>query len=320
MNRTQENLEFRKLKVSTLRPFMLNQKYDFKPWSAETFQELMVSIQEDGVLQPIIVRTLPMESLAAKEEIFEIIAGEHRWKACCQLNIEVIPALVLDECDNKKALNIFAVTNILSRNLSRSEQITAWAAYFQANKGKSAEVFNSLSEEGIIQTEKKYCDRHIYRYFRVNLLVPELRQLVIDEKISIVTGETFSYLTEAQQKMLVKYAPRITTKKAVQNILALKNGEIEGYDLDEKGLAYIFSENFLAVKETSITSAMTTAKAVIKKKIGKEDYPNIDHILTTSLSLYKNKALVERALKEYLQNHPEEQLELDFSVDLLCVR
>jgi ParB family transcriptional regulator, chromosome partitioning protein len=76
----------------------------------ETIDELASSIREHGVLQPILVRPL-------RPGIFQLIAGERRWRAARQSGLDTIPALV-EDIDDETALEIAIIENLQREDLS----------------------------------------------------------------------------------------------------------------------------------------------------------------------------------------------------------
>lgn len=85
----------------------------------DAIQDLMVSIEENGVLQPVLVRK--------NGSYFELIAGERRLKACLALGKKTIPAITLDVPENK-LLQLALIENIQRENLNPMEEARAYRA------------------------------------------------------------------------------------------------------------------------------------------------------------------------------------------------
>lgn len=83
----------------------------------QALEELAQSIKSQGVMQPIVVR-----SIGGKR--FEIIAGERRWRACQQAGLETIPALVRDVPD-ETAIAMALIENIQREDLNPIEEAVA---------------------------------------------------------------------------------------------------------------------------------------------------------------------------------------------------
>jgi ParB family chromosome partitioning protein len=102
--------ELRLLKVGSLQAGKYQPR---KAFDEEPLQELVASIREVGVLDPILVR-------AVGPQRFEIIAGERRWRAAQQVGLGEIPALVRELSDSQVAL-IALVENLQREDLSPLE-------------------------------------------------------------------------------------------------------------------------------------------------------------------------------------------------------
>ena len=89
-----------------------------KTFGEEKMDDLMSSIKEKGVIQPIIVRP------AAQG--FELIAGERRWRAAQNLGLEEIPAIVRADIDDASSLEISLIENIQREELNPVEEAEAY--------------------------------------------------------------------------------------------------------------------------------------------------------------------------------------------------
>ena len=76
----------------------------------ETLDELAASIREHGVLQPVLVRPLPLGR-------YQLIAGERRWRASMIARLDTIPAII-EEIDDETALEIAIIENLQREDLS----------------------------------------------------------------------------------------------------------------------------------------------------------------------------------------------------------
>lgn len=95
-----------------------NDQQPRRHFSEESLKELAASIEEKGVIQPIIVRKLPGGG-------YQIVAGERRWRACRLLNKKTIPALVKDYSD-QQLLEIALIENIQREDLNPLEEARAY--------------------------------------------------------------------------------------------------------------------------------------------------------------------------------------------------
>lgn len=105
----------KEIKVAEIKP---NPKQPRLKIDQEKLQELVESIREYGVVQPVVVRSQPGGG-------YELIAGERRWRACQQLGLEYIPA-VIREYGELQSAAIALIENLQRENLNPLEEATAY--------------------------------------------------------------------------------------------------------------------------------------------------------------------------------------------------
>lgn len=88
-----------------------------KEFERESLEELRDSIKQYGVIQPIVVRK--------KDDKYEIIAGERRWRAAKEAKLDKIPCIIKD-VDDKQALKLALIENIQRQNLNSIEEAYAY--------------------------------------------------------------------------------------------------------------------------------------------------------------------------------------------------
>lgn len=86
----------------------------------ESLAELVQSIQQQGILQPLLVRTLTGSGAGDKQLKYEIVAGERRWRAAKLAGLKTVPAVVRD-LDDKAALAVALIENLQREDLSPIE-------------------------------------------------------------------------------------------------------------------------------------------------------------------------------------------------------
>lgn len=106
--------ELRKLPIEFLQPGKYQPRKDMSP---EALEELASSIRSQGVIQPIVVRTVG-------ENKYEIIAGERRWRAAQLAQLDVVPCLIKDVAD-EAAVAIALIENIQREDLNAMEEAQA---------------------------------------------------------------------------------------------------------------------------------------------------------------------------------------------------
>jgi ParB family chromosome partitioning protein len=108
----------------------------------ESFQALMESIRQKGVLEPVLV--------ARRDERFLPISGERRFLACRQLGLEKIPSRVLDAVvSQEEILAIQLIENLQRENLNPIDEANAYFAFFRGSQ-------TGVEPDGIINTIMNY--------------------------------------------------------------------------------------------------------------------------------------------------------------------
>ncbi len=123
----------RKVPIEFMRP---NPRNPRKQFDEEHLQELTDSIRARGLIQPIVVRALPQTP-----DVYEIIAGERRWRAAQRAGVHDVP-IHLVEANDQEALELAIVENIQRADLNPIEeaggfdQLMREFAYTQADLAK----------------------------------------------------------------------------------------------------------------------------------------------------------------------------------------
>jgi ParB family chromosome partitioning protein len=136
----------RRVPIEFLRP---NPRNPRKSFDEQELEDLAGSIREKGIIQPILVRTLP-----GMADVYEIIAGERRWRAGQRAGLHEVPVLLV-EAGDREALELAIIENVQRSDLNALEealgyeQLVAEFGYAQADLariiGKSrSHVANTL--------------------------------------------------------------------------------------------------------------------------------------------------------------------------------
>ena len=130
---SERNRGQQRVPVEFVRP---NPKNPRKIFAAETLDELAQSIREKGILQPIIVR-----GVAGENGMYEIVAGERRWRAAQRAEVHTIPIIVVEASD-KEAMEFAIIENVQRTDLNALEEAEGYAqliqefSYTQADLGR----------------------------------------------------------------------------------------------------------------------------------------------------------------------------------------
>jgi ParB family transcriptional regulator, chromosome partitioning protein len=109
-----------RLPIAAIRPNSYQPRSEFDD---EALDALAESIRELGVLQPVLVRPL---ADADGAELFELIAGERRWRAARAAGLREVPALVREGVDDRQALQEALVENVQREDLGPLEEAAAY--------------------------------------------------------------------------------------------------------------------------------------------------------------------------------------------------
>ncbi len=115
-----------KLKYLNTSSLIANKEQPRKNFDKNELKDLAVSIKAQGILQPIIVRK-------KSEGIFEIIAGERRWRAAQLAGLHEIPALI-KEMSDKEVVEAALIENIQRENLNPVEEAKAYKLLLKSNE------------------------------------------------------------------------------------------------------------------------------------------------------------------------------------------
>lgn len=177
-----------------------------KYFNEEELKDLAASIEELGLLQPILVRK--------KNEQYEIIAGERRWRAAKLAKAEVVPVIIRN-FDDRQSLEVALVENIQRANLSPIEEARAYQALL--------DDFNLSQEELSKRVGKNRTT--IANCVRLLKLTPEVLELVDKGELSM--GHARALLTIKEPSVQLELAKRcIKEGLSVREIEAIVSREV----------------------------------------------------------------------------------------------
>ena len=174
----------------------------FRVREDEAFDELVKSIEENGLISPLVVR--PHE-----EGGYEIISGHRRRLACEKAGLETVPALIY-AIDRESAAIALVDSNLHRENILPSEKAFAYKLKLEALSRQGKRTDLTLSQVATkLDTAKSMGSNAgesrdtVFRYIRLTHLVPELLDLVDDKRIAFTPAVELSYLTEQEQYTLL---------------------------------------------------------------------------------------------------------------------
>ena len=186
------------LPIEKLRPF---ENHPFKVADNEEMDQLVESIMAQGVLTPLVVRSLDNDE-------YEVISGHRRLHACKKAGIETVPALVMD-MDRDAAAIALVDSNLHREHILPSEKAFAYKLKMDAMKSQGRRTdITSRQVVGKLETADMVADgesgRQVQRYIRLTNLIPGILQMVDDGKIALTPAVEISYLTNREQRELLE--------------------------------------------------------------------------------------------------------------------
>jgi ParB family chromosome partitioning protein len=121
----------RRLPIGSLQPSARNPRRDF---SDSELDELVASLRERGIIQPIITR--PLRGVA---DAYEIIAGERRWRAAQRAGLHEVPVVIIEATD-AEALQLAIIENVQRADLNPLEEAQGYRALMDEFGNSSDEI------------------------------------------------------------------------------------------------------------------------------------------------------------------------------------
>jgi len=159
----------RHVPVEFLRP---NPRNPRKRFDDEDLQELTQSIKDRGIIQPIVVRSIPNRS-----EEYEIVAGERRWRAAQKAGLHKVPVVVVT-IDDKTSLEYAILENVQRSDLNPIEESEGYSRLM---------VEFSYTQENLSKIIGK-SRSHIANMLRLADLPAGVRKLLMERKLTAGHG------------------------------------------------------------------------------------------------------------------------------------
>lgn len=242
------------LKITDIEP---NREQPRKKFDEDALLELADSIKQFGVIQPLIVQK--------RDNYYEIIAGERRWRAAKIVGVKEIPVIIKDYSD-QEIMEISLIENIQREDLNPIEEAYAYKRLLEEYHLKQDEVAEKVSKSRTAVTNS----------IRLLKLDKRVQQMVIDDMIS--TGHARSLITLEDGDLQYTIATRIfdeklsvrETEKLMKNLQKEKKEPVK----EEKVNSFIYKDIEEKIKAILGTKVTVDHKANNKGKISIEYYSN----------------------------------------------
>ena len=193
----QQREQVQQIPIGELFPF---KNHPFKVLDDESMQRTVESVEQYGVLSPLIARPRP-------EGGYEIISGHRRQHAAQLAGLDALPVIVR-QMDDDAAVLLMVDSNLQRENILPSERAFAYKMKLEAIKNQGAR--SDLTSGQIVQKSKLSIERvaedagegykTVQRFIRLTNLIPELLDLVDEKKIAFNPAVELSYLDTNQQR------------------------------------------------------------------------------------------------------------------------
>ena len=195
----QQREQVQQIPIGELFPF---KDHPFKVLDDESMQRTVESVEQYGVLSPLIARPRP-------EGGYEIISGHRRQHAAQLAGLETLPVIVRN-MDDDAAVLLMVDSNLQRENILPSERAFAYKMKLEALKNQGARSDLTCGQFGhkligakardIVADESGDNARNVQRFIRLTSLIPELLDMVDEKKIAFNPAVELSYLDESQQR------------------------------------------------------------------------------------------------------------------------
>ena len=167
------------VRISKVEP---NREQPRRHFEEDALLELADSIKQFGILQPLLVQK--------KDDYYEIIAGERRWRAAKLAGLKEVPVIIKDYTE-QEIVEIALIENIQRENLNPIEEAMAYKKLLTEFKLKQDEVAERVSKQRSTITNT----------MRLLDLPEEIQVMIIDEKISAGHGRALLAVKNKEEQL-----------------------------------------------------------------------------------------------------------------------
>ena len=220
----QQREQVQQIPIAELHPFT---NHPFKVLDDESMQRTIESVEQYGVLSPLIARPHP-------DGGYEIISGHRRQHAAQVAGLDTLPVIVRQMDDNAAVL-LMVDSNLQRENILPSERAFAYKMKLEALKkqGARSDLTSDQLGQKLWSVEQVANDAgesktQIQRFIRLTNLIPELLDMVDEKKIAFNPAVELSYLDEAQQRDFLEAMEDTQNAPSLSQAQRLKKLAMEG--------------------------------------------------------------------------------------------
>lgn len=226
-NTTEDSEKAVILKLSEIEP---NREQPRRDFDEAALEELAQSIAQHGVLQPLLVRPLP-------GGVYQIVAGERRWRASRMAGIKTVPAIVREMSDSEM-MELALVENLQREDLSVIEEAEGYQVLIHTYEMTQEEVAKAVGKSRPAITNA----------LRILNLPQEVREMLAQGKIS--AGHARTLLSFSDEESMRKAAKLVCEKHlSVRDLEKMAKKPAEPLQTPKTKRNTYFDEVELALKE-----------------------------------------------------------------------
>ncbi len=216
----------------------------------EEFEKLVESVQENGIINPLLVR--PMG------DKYELVSGHRRLAAAKEAALTEVP-VTIREMDDYIATIVMVDSNIYREKILPSEKAKAYRMCFDAKKHQGKKGGDTASLIAGEDTSK----RQVQRYVRLSYLSDALLNYVDEGKIAINSGLELSYLDEEAQDILFEQIETLEKCPSMEEAHSLREKFEENEELSKEAVfAILIGDDIKKTKpKTSISFKVNEIKS-----------------------------------------------------------
>ena len=224
----QQREQVQQIPIGELFPF---KNHPFKVLDDESMQRTVESVEQYGVLSPLIARPRP-------EGGYEIISGHRRQHAAQLAGLDALPVIVRN-MDDDAAVLLMVDSNLQRENILPSERAFAYKMKLEALKNQGARSDLTCGQFGhkligakardIVADESGDNARNVQRFIRLTNLIPELLDMVDEKKIAFNPAVELSHLDTNQQRDFLEAMEDTQNAPSLSQAQRLKKLAQEGH-------------------------------------------------------------------------------------------
>lgn len=228
--------------IEQVKPNPLQPREDF---DSQSMEELVQSVKEKGLLQPLLVRR--------KGDYYELIAGERRLRAANFLNLPEVPVMLKD-VEDRDSLELSLIENIQRQNLNPIEEARAYQ-YLVDKFGVTQEKLSEVLGKARVS---------ITNILRLLKLPQEIQDEIKKGRISFAHGRALLEIEDAaqQRRLVQEIIANSLSVRELENLLKSQRPKMHKHRL----MPISNREPYLAVLEEELQHILATKVRITKRK------------------------------------------------------